>query len=706
MNAEHLPNLDDFIDSPETDADGNEPAPVGELVPQLVLPPVPELERLVLPPRPVPKPLPALDLGTHPKSGDAKAAHNAACAQVRQENRTAEKLWEKARNEAAHRVEKGNQERLRAHSILCAQVKAEYQRVKDEYDRYQSGKRRLEAKIEQARRDQNRKAEQSAQRNLRRLERDREKVRQKADTATRAAQRAERMREAGIAVAREKHRLREEEREADEAKKKAYLEKLGRQAAAITEEFGNPFEGLTDEERKQRILDAYFLDEKFYVRGKDGFIVLNASRFEEMLEIHAGYCTTNPRNVTGMPPAKRARNSIQTTRVVQGIGYYTWLPFGRLPKWISGESRIVINIASQRLGAIAATAAWGAEGGFPYLSKALENGFGLHTRDEPHGRLQLDTFLSNMARFVQGAVSGKPRIIAGMIIVGDPDSGKSCLAQWMKLLAGGEAADPWAYFQSGCDSWNDELARAGIWISKDPLVQTEQQRSRVTSAIKQALSDQSFRVKTRWQTAGEVERYQPWIATMNRDAKSRSCIPNGDIADKVNILRFHPALDSRDFQWLKDNPEVLMGELAHFRRFLLDWRTPGYLEGSSRYGVKTFTHPEFSGETLYSAELSEAGDLIAELAKHVSDVMWTGTAQEFLNELEPFMKLHGWDNVKVGRGLTLIFRSHPELVDKKSRCGTFVYHIHLDAYRGSTAAPAPTDAALAPGQEAAERGAA
>jgi hypothetical protein len=641
-------------------------------------------------------------LSTHPKPGDAKAAHNAACAQIRQENRTAEKLWEKARSEAAHRVEKGNQELLRAHSVMSAQVKAEYQKVKDEYDRYLSGKRRLEAKMEQARRDQNRKAEQDAKRNLRRLEREREKVRQKADTATRAAQRAEKSKEAGIAVAREKHRLREEEKEADEAKKKAYLERLEREAAAITEEFGDPFEGLTDEERKKRVLDAYYLDERFYVQGNDGFIVLNSTRFEEMLEIHAGYCTTNPRNVTGMPPAKRARNAIQTTRVIHGIGYYTWLRFGRLPKWISGECRIVINIANQRLGAIAETGAWGAEGGFPYLSKAFENGFGLHTEGEPHGRLQLDTILSNMARFVQGAASGKPRIVAGMIIVGDPDSGKSWFTQWMKLLAGGEAADPWAYFQSGCDSWNDDLAKAGIWITKDPLVQTEQQRSLVTSAIKQALSDASFRVKTRWVTTGEVERYQPWIATMNSDAKSRSCIPNSDIADKVNIFRFYPALESSDFQWLKDNPEVLMSELAHFRRFLLDWRTPGYLEGSSRYGVKTFTHPEFSGETLYSAELSEAGDLIVELSKYVPNVMWTGTAQEFLNELGTFVKVYGWDNVKVGRGLTRIFQSHRELVDKKSRCGTFVYHINLDAYRGGKPAPVYIGAAVLPGQGATE----
>ena len=174
MNSEYLPNEDEYVETPDMDADLNEPLPVGELVPQLVLPPVPELERLVLPPRPIPKPLPSLDLSTHPKPGDAKAAHNAACAQIRQENRTAEKLWEKARSEAAHRVEKGNQELLRAHSVMSAQVKAEYQKVKDEYDRYLSGKRRLEAKMEQARRDQNRKAEQDAKRNLRRLERERD----------------------------------------------------------------------------------------------------------------------------------------------------------------------------------------------------------------------------------------------------------------------------------------------------------------------------------------------------------------------------------------------------------------------------------------------------------------------------------------------------------------------------------------------------
>jgi hypothetical protein len=325
----------------------------------------------------------------------------------------------------------------------------------------------------------------------------------------------------------------------------------------------------------------------------------------------------------------------------------------------------------------------------------LENGFGFYTRDEVYGRLQLETFLSNMARFVQGVVSGKPKILAGMIIVGDPDSGKSWLTHWMKLLAGGEAADPWAYFQSSCDSWNDDLAHAGIWITKDPLVQTEHQRNLVTSAIKQALSDQSFRVKTRWKSNGEVERYQPWIATMNRDAKSRSCIPNSDISDKVNIFRFYPALESRDFQWLKDNPKVLMSELAHFRRYLLEWKTPEHLVGSSRFGVKTFTHPEFGGTTLYSAQLADAGDLIVEMAKHTTNVMWSGTATDFLIQLSSFVHVHNWDNVKLGRGFTRIHEiPRPDLVDKKWRCGTHVYHINLDAYREAPVAPEPVAAAV------------
>ena len=61
-------------------------------------------------------------------------------------------------------------------------------------------------------------------------------------------------------------------------------------------------------------------------------------------------------------------------------------------------------------------------------------------------------------------------------------------------------------------------------------------------------------------------------------------------------------------------------------------------------------------------------------------------------------------DMKVGRGLTRIFQSHRELVDKKSRCGTFVYHIHLDAYRGGKPAPVYIGAALPPGRGATEAG--
>jgi hypothetical protein len=293
-----------------------------------------------------------LDLTSHAKSSDAKAAHHAACNQIRLDNRTAERAWDKEKKEVIQGVEKQNQELLKEHSIRCAYIRAEYQKTKEENDRYMSNKRRLEAKVEQAQRSHDAKAESNAKRNLRRLERERENELKKKDTDARAAKRAEKIKEAGMAVAQENSRLRKSEKAADEDKKKAYLDKLEKTAAAITVEFGDPFEGLDSAQRKQRVLEAYFYEEKFYIRTKDGFLALGSSLFEEMLEIHAGYKTANPKGVYGVSPAKRARNSIQTTRLIHGVGHYTWLPAGRLPVWISGENRIIINSASQQLGSI------------------------------------------------------------------------------------------------------------------------------------------------------------------------------------------------------------------------------------------------------------------------------------------------------------------------------------------------------------------
>ena len=312
----------------------------------------------------------------------------------------------------------------------------------------------------------------------------------------------------------------------------------------------------------------------FYIPAGSGLKELNAARFEEMLEIHAGKSTTNPPGVRGLSPAKIARNAIETTRIVDGVGHFAWVPAGVLPAHISGETRTVLNISKHTLGRIAEKAAWGPDGGFPILSEALECGFGLRVPGERFGQLQLDTFLSVLARAAKWYRAGKPRISAAIILCGDPDSAKSWIIQQLKMVFGGEAADPWSYFKSGCQKWNDELAKASIWTFKDPVVQTAAQQATTTAAMKHVLSDQGFRVETRFVSACEVERYQLLIGTLNRDAKSRSCMPTADIADKINIFRLYPTLSQSTFDHLKEHPEYMLTEHAAFRyAFIFDRMT-------------------------------------------------------------------------------------------------------------------------------------
>jgi hypothetical protein len=271
----------------------------------------------------------------------------------------------------------------------------------------------------------------------------------------------------------------------------------------------------------------------------------------------------------------------------------------------------------------------------------------------------------------------------------------------LRMVFGGEEADPWPYFLSGCRDWNDELARASIWLSKDPTPATTAQVVTFTSAIKQALSEQSFAVKTRFVSKSVVERYQLWILSMNRDPKSRSCLPGRDVADKISTFRVYgdkdnPILSNETFDWLKDDPYYLLAEHAAFRRFLLDYKIPAYVKGGSRFGVKPFCHPEFEESTVYQAELSEAGDLVRALAEHDAHTLWKGTATEFLVQLGTD-KGRGWDNVKLGRALTKIHANgRPDLVSYAAWHGTTRYTICLDAYRDAPTPPRPVAAPVEP----------
>ena len=665
-----LHNLDpeeNYIpDDAVADADLLAPPDPGDFMPTLVLPEAPVLKKLALPEVPLPGTL---------------ATENAAAMQA----------WRKSCAEIRHRTDAENRELLRAHSVACAEANAEYQRAKSEYDRYQSAKMRLEARIEQAKRDANAKAQRKAMQNLQRLERERKKAEEESRRAGREKERARRAQENRIAGIREQQRLRSEAKQVEEDKRKAWIEKIAAENRATTQEFGDPFAGLSPEQRKQRVLNAYFFADTFYIEAAEGFMELNATKFEEMLEIHAGKATTNPPGVRGLTAAKIARNSIETTRKIKGgVGHFAWVPPGVLPTHISGENRTVLNLSTHRFGRVAEKAAWGPDGGFPILSEALANGFGLHTKGEDFGQLQLDTFLSTLARAAKYYDAGNPRVSAGSILCGDPNSGKSWVVAQVKMVFGGLSADPWNYFQSGCRDWNDDLAESSIWVFKDPVVQTAAQQATTTAAMKQALSDQGFRVKTKFKGATEVERYQLLVGTMNRDAQSRSCMPTAEIADKINIFRLYSTLPQSTFDHLKEHPEYMLTEHAAFRRFLLDYQIPNHVKGGSRYGVKTFTHPEFRGSTLYEAEVADIGDLIVDLAARVTDTLWTGTATDFLRDLETVTgrKAIGWDNVKVGRGFTKVRDEHPDRVDKKKRNGTFVYHIFLDRYRGDSDAAA------------------
>ena len=672
------------LEEMETDTEA-----VSAVAPVLVLPAEPVYAKLELPPRPEPAPLPELDLGTHEKSSDAKAAWAAACAKVRQQNTKVSKAWEKAAAEVRKNTDIENTQLRHAWSADCARVKAAYQLEKDAYDRFISAKMKLEGKIAQAAKSCKRRDEARARKALEKLEKDRQaEVRTRA-AADRAKAKREADKEAALDVLKVREQNRRDAEAAKEEKSRRQMERIAAQQAEIRQDFGDPFAGLTGDQIRERVLGAVCNEGTFYVRQSGpGFMTLDKSLFEELLEVHCGLVTTNPKGVAGMSPAKRARHAIQTSRVITGTGYFTWMPPGMLPPHIAGTNRI-LNLATHAWGPVAPNPVeWGE--GFPVIAKALENGFGCHTAGETNGQRQLDTFLAVVARFFQTVQSGKPRISAGMVLVGDPDSGKGWIQEQMRLLTGGSAEDPWKYFAAGCKGWNDHLAKTGIWLSKDPVMQTERERLQGSAAMKQAFSDQSFAVETRWEMTCTVQRYQMWVGSMNRDARSRSCIPAG-IGDKMNIFRWYPALPDTQYEALKVMPEYMLAEHAALRRFLLDNRIPDHIKGGSRYGVRTFCHPEFAtAVTEYDAELSEIGDLIAIMAGMSAHAVWKGRATAFFDEIAMTNKTAalGWDGKKVGRALTQLHRDHGDWVDVSPRNGSSWYTINLEAYREPRVKPA------------------
>lgn len=303
---------------------------------------------------------------------------------------------------------------------------------------------------------------------------------------------------------------------------------------------------------------------------------------------------------------------------------------------------------------------------FPFIAEVLE---GLYRKE------QLEYWLSWVSRFYRGAHAGRPEAGHAVFTVGDTGVGKTFVnSSILGPLFGGHIAC--GGFLMGETNFNSALFEYGVWTVDDRVPASNAVKyQHYTSTIKSLVANGAFTVEEKFRKSG----YIPWTGrlsvTANFTQEDIRMIPelNVSLRDKVMVFRAHR--HNVNFGTREENFNTCMRELPYFARYLMDLKIPDHLQGSSRFGVKSYINVELEDYLLNNSAHAYVWEIIeifkeSYFTSHGAQE-WRGTATEFIKELGEYPGanhfLKGVDSIRLGRSLNHYLSKGVPWLDKNTK---------------------------------------
>jgi len=237
--------------------------------------------------------------------------------------------------------------------------------------------------------------------------------------------------------------------------------------------------------------------------------------------------------------------------------------------------------------------------GFPVLGAVLDGLFnGVEQMDDSEERFeQLPRFLTWMWHFLDSLYRDKYSTGLALGLAGEPNCGKTLLAQIIKEVSGGIVAKPFERM-TGRDNFNEEWLWATLLLIDDENSETHiQERLRLGAEVKKVVANQDgCRIRGLHRTAINVPAIQRLVICVNLEPERLQVLPpiDNDIRDKLLILKGYSrpfpmpssTIDEREAFWA-----TIRRELPHFVWYMTRVWSPSR-DTLDRFGGQSWQHPQ------------------------------------------------------------------------------------------------------------------
>ncbi len=223
------------------------------------------------------------------------------------------------------------------------------------------------------------------------------------------------------------------------------------------------------------------------------------------------------------------------------------------------------------------------KGPWDELRLFFESSFGVSNPDEPNGDIQLHAFyclvLAKLRQLKGGA--GDRGSCPLLVLIGEPNSGKSFLGLLLALLLGQQetTVDP----SGECNGWTDALLSSPVLFydeasRADYSFGDGMSRAKFAEEFKRMEYNSTASIATRGRRAQSLPVVWFWIRALNPDSHAsilQTPVPTeGGMEDKLIITKFYrgelPLSGQESPEARKERLEILRNQLPHFAYYILN----------------------------------------------------------------------------------------------------------------------------------------